>query len=89
MGVPVVGASVVLVGSNTGTAAEQCDRFWLSRAASTECHQRIADYNDAQDASRMAELQRQVDETGRRVQQDEANIRAADRTIVDLEASRR
>lgn len=88
IGVPVVGLSVVLIGNNTGTATERCDRFWLSRAASVECHQQLADYADARDAARAAELQRQVDVTSRRVEQDEANIRATDRAMSDLQASR-
>lgn len=87
-GMIVVAAAVVTIGNNTGTQAQRCDRFWQSSAASTECHQRLADAEMDRDAARSAELQGQIDARQRRIDQTEQNIRNADRALIDLRVGR-
>lgn len=78
----------LLIGNNMGTAGQRCDRFWLSDAASPECHQRLADAEADREMARSADLQRQIDDNQRRIDATQRNTDAADRALVDLQAAR-
>jgi hypothetical protein len=82
-------AAVVMIGNNVGTQSERCDRFWQSSAASSECHQRLADDEMDRADARSAALSRQVEEGQRRIERTEQNIRNADRAMAELRAAQR
>lgn len=72
--IPVIGASVVVIGSNVGTAEQRCDRFRLSAGASSECHDKIFQAEEAQaDAS-----ERRIEASQRHIEAIQSNIRNID-----------
>ena len=79
--VPLIGASVVVIGNNTGTAAERCDRFWMSEAASSECHTALSN-------AEIERLERDMDRSQRSVEQSQRRLRELDSAISDLESRR-
>lgn len=76
---PLIGASVIVIGNNTGTAAERCDRFWQSAASSAECNQALSD-------AEMDRLQVQADRSAEAVEQSQRRLRDIDRAIRDLQS---